>query len=439
MNIDQIVQVNITRTSAVATLPGFGVPGIIAQFAAKTAFPTRTKFYASTADMTADALPASVLAAGAKVFAQSPKVPRLLVGRLDSGDASMAAGLDAIRGEQDDWYAFTVVGYRSIKFVLSDDMVPGNVLTSSINGVSISPITWATSHAATMSAWETAIESAIAGATATVSGREMTVVLVGTDMNIGTFSIAGGSTVPTATITYPLDATKTKAIMAWAETQKKIFIFSDSDPATYAADTNTAGTACLAEFAKLNSYERTAVVFHGLGAEYIEAAWMGKELPYDPGSRTWAIKNLAGVTPDALTISQDGLIRGKNANTYTTTAGFSHTYAGTCAKASTYIDDIRGLDWFTSTSQTSQFNLLGTTGKVPMTDAGIQLVVNALKGDLALGEQRGVFAPGWEVTFPAASAISAEDRAARRLTGISFSATLAGAVHSIIISGTVTA
>lgn len=439
MNIDQIVQVNITRTSAVATLPGFGVPGIIAQFASKAAFPTRTKFYASVAEMTADALPASVLAAGTKVFAQSPKVPRLLVGRLDSGDASMAAGLDAIRGEQDDWYAFTVVGHRSIKFVLSDDMVSGNVLTSSINGVSVSPITWATSHAATMAAWETAIESAIAGSTATVSGREMTVTLLGTDLNIGTFSIAGGSTVPTATITYPLDATKTKAIMAWTETQKKIYIFSDSDPATYAADTNNAGTACLAEFAKLNSYERTSVVFHALGAEYIAAAWMGKELPYDPGTRTWALKNLSGVTPDALTLSQDGLIRGKNANTYSTTAGFSHTYAGTCAKASTYIDDIRGIDWFTSTSQLSQFNLLGTSGKIPMTDPGIQLVVNALKGDLALAEQRGVFAPGWEVTFPAAKDISAEDRAARRLTGITFSATLAGAVHSIIITGSVSA
>lgn len=439
MNIDQIVQVNITRTSAVATLPGFGVPGIIAQFATSTAFPGRHKYYASTAEMTADSLPSSILAAGSKVFAQSPKVPRLMVGRLDSGDASMAAGLDAIRGAQDDWYAFTVVGHRAIKFVLSDDMVSGNVLTSTINGISIAPITWVTSHAATMAAWETAIESALAGSTATVSGREMTVTLLGTDLNIGTFRIDGGSTVPTAGITYHLDATKTKAIMAWAETMKKIFIFSDSDPATYAADTANAGTACLAEYAKLNSYERTAVVFHALGAEYIAAAWMGKELPYDPGSRTWALKNLAGVTPDTLTISQDGLVRGKNANTYTTTAGFTHTYAGTCAKSSTYIDDIRGLDWFQSTSQVSQLNLLGTSGKIPMTDPGIQLVVNALKGDLSLAEQRGVFAPGWEVTFPAASAISAEDRAARRLTGITFSATLAGAVHSIIINGSVSA
>ena len=439
MNIDQIVQVSITRTTAVATLPGFGIPGIIAQFAAKAAFPTRGKYYASVAEMTADALPASVLAAGGKIFSQNPKVPRLFVGRIDSADASMGAALDAIRGEQDDWYAFTVVGHRAIKFVLSDDLVSGNVLTSTINGIAVATITWATSHAATMAAWETAIESAITGATATVSGREMTVVLVGTDLNTGTFSVAGGSTIPTAILSYPLDATKTKAIMAWAETQKKIFLLSDSDPATYAADTGNAGTACLAEFAKLSSYERTAVIFHALGAEYIAAAWMGKELPYDPGSRTWAMKNLAGVTPDSLTSSQGGLIRGKNANTYTTTASYTHTYAGTCSKTATYIDDIRGLDYLDTTIKLAQFNLLGTTGKVPMTDAGIQLVVNALKGSLATVERAGVLAPGWEVTFPAASAISAEDRAARRLTGITFSATLAGAVHSIVITGSVSA
>ena len=439
MIIDQIVQVNITRTTAVATLPGFGVPGIIAQFATSAAFPGRYKYYASLAEMTADSLPASVLAAGGKVFSQSPKVPRLMVGRIDSGDASMAEALDAIRGAQDDWYAFTVVGHRSIKFVLSDDMVSGNVLSSTINGTTISSITWATSHAATMAAWETAIESAIPGAVATVSGREMAVTLVGTDLNVGTFSIAGGSTVPTATITYPLDATKTKAIMAWTETQKKVSIFSDSDPATYAADTADAGTACLAEFAKLSSYERTAVVYHALGAEYIEAAWMGKELPYDPGERTWALKNLAGVTPDTLTSSQDGLVRGKNANTYTTTASYSHTYAGTCAKNSTYIDDIRGLDWLQSIIQLAEFNLLGTSGKVSMTDPGIQLVVNALKGCLATAERKTVLAPGWEVTFPAAADISAEDRAARRLTGITFSATLAGAAHFIGITGSVSA
>lgn len=447
MEISQIVQVTITRTTAVATLPGFGVPGIIAQFAAGTkgfaasGAGSRGKFYSSLSEMTTDgwAVTDSVYMAASKVFAQSPKVPRLFVGRIDSGDASTAAALDAIQASEGDWYCFTVVGNRAVKFVLSDDMVSGNVLTSTINGITVAPITGATSHAATMASWETAIEAALPGSVATVSGREMTVVFVGKDLYAGTFSIAGGSTVPTAVISYPLDATKTKAIMAWTETQKKLFGFSDSDPATYAADTADTATACLAEYAKLNGYERTWCVYHANGGEFIEAAWMGKELPYDPGERTWALKNLAGVVADSLTTSQDGYIRGKNANTYTTTANYSHSYAGTCAKNSTYIDDIRGLDWLESTIKLDQFNLLGGSGRVPMTNPGILTVDSVLEGSLAKGEQKGVLDAGWTVDYPDISEVSAEDKAARRLTGITFSARLAGAVHSIVIAGSVSA
>jgi hypothetical protein len=164
---------------------------------------------------------------------------------------------------------------------------------------------------------------------------------------------------------------------------------------------------------------------------------MGKELPYDPGAHTWAFKNLTGVTVDVLTSSQEGLIRGKNANVYTSTASYANTYAGTVAKASNYIDDVRGLDWLDTTIKTDLFNLLATSGKVPFTDSGIQMVVGVLKASLKKAENATVLTSGWDVTFPAASAVSAEDKAARRLTGINWSGTLAGAIHSIVINGTV--
>ncbi len=439
-DINQIIQVNITRQSPVASLPGFGVPAILAQFATSkttTAF-TRGRYYASTAEMTADGWAAtdSVYLAASTIFSQNPRVPRVFVGRIDSGDASVAASGDAIRAEQDDWYAFEVVGNRSVKFVLSQDLSASNVLSSSINGIAVADVTYATSHANTMGLWKTAIEAAITGATATISGREMTVTLVGKDMNIGTFSVAGGSAV-TATISYPLDATKTKAWMAWTAGQKKLQFVQDSDPATYAADTGVSGTACLAEFAKLSSYDRVAVVYRANNTEYTAAAWMGKELPYDPGLRTWAFKNLTGITTDSLTSTAEGLIRGKNANVYTSTASYANTYAGTCAKASTYIDDVRGLDWLDTTIKLDLFNLLAASGKVPMTDPGIQSVVGTLKGSLQKAETATVLTTGWTVSFPAAADIPAEDKAARRLTGITWTGTLAGAVHSIVINGTV--
>ena len=440
-DINQIVQVNITRQSASASLPGFGVPAIIAQFLTsktKTAF-TRARYYFSTAEMLLDGwqVTDSVYLAAVAIFSQPVRVPKLMVGRLDSGDASIAAGLDAI--EQDDWYAYGIVGQRGAKFTLSTDLITGNVITSTINGIAVASVTYATSHAATMAAWKSAIETAIPGSTATVSGDIMTVVHPSLDLNIATATVTDGASRPTVSYAYPLDATKKKAAMAWTEQQKKQFFLADSDVATYASDTGVAGTACLAEFAKLSNYERTSVVFHTDNTQYPEFAWMGKELPYDPGLRTWAFKTLTGVTPSILTTGQENLVRGKNANVYTTTAAVSNMYAGTCAKASTYIDDIRGLDWLDTTIKLDLFNTFTTSGKVPFTDAGIQKLVGILKGSLSKAVTATVLDEGYTVTYPKAADVSAADKAARRLTGVSFQATLAGAVHSIIINGTVSA
>jgi hypothetical protein len=442
-DINTIIQSNITRENAVASLPGFGVPAIMAQFTtAKTvvAF-DRHRYYASTSEMTADgwASTDSVYQAAAAIFSQNPKVPRLMVGRIDSADASPAVSADAIRAKQDDWYAFEVVGNRGITFALSTALITGNVVASTINGITIPGQTFATSHAATMAAWATAIQTALgAGTVATVSVNSMVVVKPGTDLNIGTIGITLGASQPTVVTTYPLDATKTKAWMAWTATQKKLQFVQDSDPATKAANTGVSGTACLAEFALLSSYDRVAVVYHVTNTEYVAAAWMGRELPYDPGLRTWAFKNLTGITPTTLTTSEEGLIRtDKRANVYTTTASYSHTYAGTVAKVATYIDDVRNLDWVNSTIQTDLFNLLAAMGKVPFTDLGIQAVVGTLKGSLQRAQDALVFDAGWAVNFPLASAVSSVDKAARRLTGITWNATLQGAVHSIIINGTV--
>jgi len=56
-DINTIIQSSITRENAVASLPGFGVPAILSQFAADgdrvVAF-GRYRYYSSTAEMTAD-------------------------------------------------------------------------------------------------------------------------------------------------------------------------------------------------------------------------------------------------------------------------------------------------------------------------------------------------------------------------------------------------
>jgi len=445
-DINQIVQTTITRTSASATLPGFGVPGVFNQFTAGTkgfaasGNGSRTKNYTDTASMLTDGWAAtdSVYLWAQAVFAQNPRVSKILVGRIDSGDASVAASGDAIRAENDDFYALEVVGNRSLVITLSTALTASNVITSSINGISVANITYATSHAATMAAWETAIETALgAGTVATVSGNTMTVSKPGLDMISATCTIAGGTAV-TASFAWPLDATKAKAWMLWTEAQKKLLFIQDADAAQLIADTGIAGTACLGEFAKISNYERTAVVYHATPSEWLVAAWLGKELPYDPGARTWAFKTMAAVSVDNLTTTQENFARGKGINVYTLTAGVSSTYAGTCAKAQRYIDDQRFLDWQDTQIKLDYANLQFQAGKIAFDDTGIQKVTGMLKASL----EKGVIAGGWvagsiSVTAPKASEVSSTNKGNRNLPNVTWSATLAGAIHTVQISGSV--
>lgn len=442
MNIDSIINSTITRSTPVATLPGFGVPAILAQFATSktTSAFSRSRYYSSTSEMTADgwASTDSVFQAAQKIFAQSPRPERIMVGRIDSADASIAASGDLIRAEQDDWYTFDVVGNRNtIKFTLSADLSASNVVSSSISGTAIADVTYATSHVATMAAWKTAIETAIAGATATVSGRAMTVVVgAGKDLHTGTFSVAGGTAV-TATTVETLDATKTKAWMAWAETQVKIFGCTDSDAATLTANTGVAGTASLIEFAKLMSYKRTVGIYKAAGGEYAWSAWCGSQLPQPVGSRLWAFANLAGVTPDSLTTTQVTAIQAKNGNCYTSTASYSHTYAGIAADGS-QIDQLRGLDYINTQIKINMFNLM-VQNKVTISKLGQQQVYSALSSTLVLhGEDKTILETGSVVVnVPAPTAVPAPDRAAGIYSGITWSGILLVGALRLNITGTV--
>lgn len=445
-DINQIIQTTITRTSASASLPGFGVPAVFNQFAAgskgfaASGNGSRTKVYTSTAALLTDgwATTDSVYQWAASLLAQNPRVPKFLVGRIDSGDASVAASGDAIRAESDDFYTIEVVGNRSIVFTLSTGLITGNSIASTINGTTVTTTVFATDHATTMNTWKTNIQSAIAGSTATVSGNTMTVTLVGKDMTVGTCVITLGASQPAVAITYPLDATKSKAWMVWTEAQKKLLFLQDADPAQYAADTGVSGTACLGEYAKLLGYERTVVSYHADSTQYLTAAWVGDQLPYDPGVNTWAFKNLTGISGDLLTTSQESYIRGKNINVYTPTAAVNITYAGTCAKASRYIDDQRFLDWVDTTIKLDLANLLFQAGKVPFTDTGIQMVKNTVKAALEKGVTKGGWTPGSiSVTAPKAADVSPANKASRTLPDVNWSAQLAGAVHMILVNGTV--
>jgi hypothetical protein len=224
------------------------------------------------------------------------------------------------------------------------------------------------------------------------------------------------------------------AAAGYVETLRRILVLQTSDALAWSASS----VSDVAFNLKAAGYTRTSTWAYphlGLATGQLAAALLGRCLPLDPGSITFAHKELAGVTVDSPTETQRAALEGKNANHYTEIGDGGNTFPGKSAEGE-WIDVIRDLDRSFDRLQTSVLSVLRSSNKVPFTDDGIDVVGNALRGALRADVTDGIYA-SFTVTTPAASAVSSADKAARSLTGVTFTATLAGAIHVTNITGTV--
>ena len=196
---------------------------------------------------------------------------------------------------------------------------------------------------------------------------------------------------------------------------------------------------------KAASYFRTALGFYGLAAHgYLTAGWQGALLPKDPGRVSWAHKSIAGVAVDQLRDADIAGIEAKNGTYYVEDHGANITKGGKTAGGE-WIDVMRLVDLLEARIFESVFGALINEDKIPFTARGISQVKSLIKapldretttdgggtgGNLAGLEANAVFAP-------AISDVSAGDKLARTLTGMSFSGTLSGAIHFVQITGEV--
>lgn len=248
------------------------------------------------------------------------------------------------------------------------------------------------------------------------------------------------------------DSTLITGAAAWAETQTKLFFTS----ANYASILEPGDTDLLSQLQQ-KQYLRTAFVYHADQSEYPEAAWMGRCFTMDPGSETWALKNLPSITPDKLNDTQRQNVYSKNGNTYDQLA--ENTYLigaasdgigalGGKVVSGEWIDVVRFRDWLTDYIQKSMASLMIRQKKVPYTNGGIALIVNSLRSSLRQGQIVGGIAPdevdsdgntvpGYTITYPNAADVPFDDKA-QRVLNISFTALLAGAIQLVKVDGVLT-
>ena len=84
------------------------------------------------------------------------------------------------------------------------------------------------------------------------------------------------------------------------------------------------------------------------------------------------------------------------------------------------------------------YTILVNNPKVPYSDAGVALIEGAIRGRLLIGEKVGGLLEGKSiVSAPLVANETTADRGNRTIPDIYFTAKLAGAIHSLTISGVV--
>lgn len=228
------------------------------------------------------------------------------------------------------------------------------------------------------------------------------------------------------------------AAAAWIEANKRIFIADSNDTNSIIT---SVGNGDLIDDLKTNAYAATLGFYHPDPAAFAGAALLGRVLPLEPGSETFAFKKLTGPAVVALTGTHRTNLTARYGNSYESPAtGVSITFDGKTGDGN-FLDVKRGLHWLDDDMGKEVLGVMVANDKVPFTDPGIGLVEAAMRRSLRRATDRGILAasPEFTVFVPFAADVSSSDKALRRLTGARFTGVLAGAVHSANIIGSITA
>ena len=436
MSLSSIVDVQISADTKTPSREGFGTP-MIAGFHSN--WPQRIRLYAEPADML---LPAEGFATtdplykmAVALFSQTPRPANFKVGRLANA------------------YSQTIK--LTPDGTAGGGLLEGRVNTIDIDGVAASYTNGPGETVATVcDGLKIAIDALSLAITVTDNATDLDVDADNAgDLfqfgNVGPYltfedltpdpGIAADLTAIDAEdgdwYGFSLDLTSTPIALAaatWTETETKIFGASTMD--TAAGDPGS--TTDLMYLLNSVGRGRTFPVYHDDADEYAAVAWLGRCLPTDPGSITWAFKSLSGAQFDNLSAAQTAAMDTKKGNYYTRIAGVDITQNGTMADGE-YIDNVRGIDWLTARLKEDIFRLLITNDKLAFTDVSVEAVKGTIRSRLSNAKDVGFLDPAYEsqITAPLVLDVDPADRANRCLPDIEFQDRLAGAIHKVIIRG----
>ena len=421
-DLQDVVEVTITRETASIDTAAFNIPLILATF---TNFSERTRTYTSITGVGEDFSSTS----NAYKMAQA----------MFSGDITPPS---------------IVIGRRQVDEVTLTPTVANNTTyTVTINGVEYSYLSDADATAAEITlGLDTAIGSPT-GITVTDNIGTLTVEVTtpGTDWSILVSSnLTQVNTAPTETWVEALEAVEAEnndwyaltaethvnadilALAAAIEARRKIYGTSTQD-----ATVPTTSTVDIASQLFDLNYDRTFLVYLPTAdTQFPECVWIGSQLPEVPGSNDWDLKQGSGITVSNLTETQKVNLRNKNTNFFTRKAGVEIFQDGDMVSGSP-IDEVIFIDWVVASLEESVFFRMVNSKKIPFTRTGATIIESDIRTVLSQGVSNGGIADDtpYTVQAPDVLAIPEVQRAQRIMGDFIIRFRLAGSVRKVIIRG----
>ena len=433
--LDQIVSVTISANSTTPSRQGFGTPLLLSYH---TRFAERYRTYASTAEMVSDGFTTydEAYRMAAAAFSQDPTVEEVVVGRMPSAPAysKVLTMTTAVEGQI---VKATVLEPTTGTAVPLSYTIPAAQTLTQVATAFELLVEAVTGVDAASSVADITVTPAVAGRPVHIYGLQNCTIEENTadaayDTELAALQLENDDwyfvTIDSASPANVAD------VAAWTLLNKKLFFVGTNSSG------ELAGTGTLGSALEALSNDRTVLIYAKNSHEYAGVAWAANGAAQTPGSITWAFKTLIGVTAQALTSTQRNFLEADNINHYQSVAGISITRQGVTAEGE-FIDIRHGIDALEARIKEDVFALLANSSKVPFTASGLDLVASTILAAMRAFEGT-VEAPGLivadtsAVIMPDIADISTSDKAARRLTGVRFSGTLAGAIHYASIVGT---
>lgn len=436
-DINDYALVNISASLATVTQKGFGLPLIVSHTAAWT---ERVREYTTMAGVEADfAANTAERLAAAKIFGQNPRPPKLLIGRA-SGFKPTAQ------------FEYTPVVLNNYVYRFEAN---GTVVSFTSDGsATASEITAGLKAAFDLLGLAMTSSQQGAGATlrllANTPGAFFRIkCLDRTNLPMVQNHVDPGVATDLAAIALERNdwfaihtafnsKAYVEAVASYANSNKKLYVYQTSD--SVVPQTPNSGTDDVGESLKSLGNDYSAGVYSDGVADFVDAGAYGARLPKKPGRATWMFAQLADVPAGTYTPTERANMKAKNIGWYEETAGVKILNEGKLASGR-FIDFRIHIDSVTSRMKERIYAAQVVNDKVSFDDAGITIVKGCVESVLeedTLGEKAPIDKSSVVVTAPLASAVSAQDRTDRSLTGVNFTYRYTGAIHKATVDGVAT-